>query len=210
MKNKLLKYILILFLLLIIGIIGIYVTVELSTRKNVFSDIETIPQNRVGLLLGTCKYNKGKYINYYYKYRIEAAVALYHAGKIDYILVSGDNSRKSYDEPSDIKNDLIEKGIPSSRIFLDYAGFRTLDSIIRAKKIFGQTKLTIISQEFHNKRALFISRYKGIDAVAYNAKDVSIRYGKKVIIREYLARVKMVLDLVFGKNPKYLGDRIEI
>ncbi len=182
-----------------------------SYSEKCYSTTKTIPKNRVGLVLGTIKYLKNNHLNYYYKYRIEAAVKLYKSGKIEYILVSGDNSRKSYDEPSEFKNDLIKRGIPENKIFLDYAGFRTFDSIIRSKEIFGQTSITIISQKFHNERALFIADKYDIDAIAYNAKDVSRRYGLKVMLREKFARVKTLLDLyILPTKPKFLGEKIVI
>ena len=125
-------------------------------------------------------------------------------------MVSGDNSKKDYDEPSTIKNDLINKGVPANRIYLDYAGFRTLDSIIRSKKIFGQNSITIISQQFHNERAIYLANMNKIDAVGFNATDVNTYYGFKTIMREKFARVKMMIDLIFGKEAKFLGDKVEI
>ncbi|MCG8700391.1 MAG: YdcF family protein, partial [Bacteroidales bacterium] len=169
--------------------------VERSTKDNLYSNTHSIPKNKVGLLLGTSKYVRGGSINQYYKYRIEAAVRLFKSGKIDYILVSGDNGTRHYDEPTVMKKDLIAKGIPGNRIYLDYAGFRTLDSVVRSKAIFGQHSITIISQQFHNQRALFIADNKGINAIGYNAKDVSANYGYKTRLREKFARAKMVLDL---------------
>lgn len=184
--------------------------VKKASSEYIYSESHAIPHNKVGLLLGTGKFLQSGHVNLYYKYRIDATLALFKAQKIDYILVSGDNSRNNYDEPSTIKNDLIARGIPEDRIFLDYAGFRTLDSIVRSDKIFGQKSLTIISQQFHNERAIFIAHKKGIDAIAYNAKDVSINYGIKVQIREKFARVKTMLDLVFRKKPKFLGEKVKI
>jgi len=171
-----------------------------------FITIENLPQNDVALVLGTGKLIKGKYVNRYYKFRIETAAELYHSGKVKHLLLSGDNSRKDYDEPSDMKVDLLKKGIPESAITLDYAGFRTLDSVVRCKEIFGQNKITIVSQKFHNERALFLAEQYDIQAVAINAKMPSVR--KKVLAREYLARVKAVLDVfVFGVEPKFLGNK---
>ena len=135
---------------------------------------------------------------------------MYNSKKIDFILVSGDNSHVDYDEPTDMKTDLMASGIPEAKIFLDYAGFRTLDSIVRAKQIFGQNKLTIISQPFHNKRAIYIAQHKGIEAIGYNAKDVPRNYGMKTMLREKLARTKMIFDLMFNKSPKFLGEKIAI
>ena len=105
-----------------------------------------IKKNKVGLVLGTAKVLQNGRLNLYFKYRIEATVALYKEGKIEFVLVSGDNSVKGYDEPTDFKDELVKRGIPPEKIFLDYAGFRTLDSVIRAKEIFGQEQITIISQ----------------------------------------------------------------
>jgi len=194
----------------LIGIFGADRLVEKSASDKVFNSTKKIPHNKVGLFLGTGKILSNGRINLYYKYRIEAAVKLYKAGKVDFILVSGDNSTKDYDEPSTIKEDLVKKGIPSNRIYLDYAGFRTLDSVVRCKEIFGQNSITIISQQFHNERAIYIAKRKNIDAVGFNAKDVNVHYGFKTRLRERFARVKMVLDLIFGKKPKFLGDKIEI
>jgi SanA protein len=197
----------------ILSLIGIFAAdrlVEKSASEKVFNSTKEIPYNKVGLFLGTGKILSNGRINLYYKYRIEAAVKLFKAGKIDFIIVSGDNSTKDYDEPSTIKEDLIKNGVPANRIFLDYAGFRTLDSVVRSKEIFGQSSITIISQQFHNERAIYIAKRKDIDAVGFNAKDVNVHYGFKTRLRERFARVKMVLDLIFGKKPKFLGEKIEI
>lgn len=194
----------------LIGLFGADRLVEKTASDKVFNSTEEIPYNKVGLFLGTGKILSNGRINLYYKYRIDAAVELFKAGKIDYILVSGDNSTKDYDEPSTIKEDLIKNGIAANRIFLDYAGFRTLDSVVRCKEIFGQSSITIISQQFHNERAIYIAKRKDIDAVGFNAQDVNVNYGFKTQIREKFARVKMVLDLIFGKKPKFLGEKIKI
>ncbi|WP_264793118.1 SanA/YdcF family protein [Aureispira anguillae] len=197
-------------LLLVLVIFGADFSIKASTIKQLHQSTETIPYNKVGLLLGTVKYLKNGRLNRYYKYRIEAAVRLFQAQKIDLILVSGDNSKKGYDEPTDMKEDLIKKGIPASKIVLDYAGFRTLDSVVRSLKIFGQKKITVISQQFHNERAIFIANYKGIEAIGFSAQDVSTRAGIKVMIREKFARVKVYLDLLLGVEPKFLGKPIKI
>lgn len=143
-------------ILLLIGIYGSNKLVEKTTADKIYDNTTKIPHNKVGLFLGTAKYVSNGQINLYYKYRIDAAVALFKAGKVKFILVSGDNSTKEYDEPSTIKKDLISKGIPANKIYLDYAGFRTLDSVVRCKEIFGQNNITIISQQFHNERAIYI------------------------------------------------------
>jgi len=171
--------------------------------------VNLIPRNKVGLLLGTAKYtDKGRHIvNLYYQNRIEAAVALYMAGKIDYVIVSGDKS-ENYDEPNIMKADLIARGVPAKRIFMDDSGFRTLDSILRCRDIFGQNKVTIISQDFHNRRALYIANHKRVTAIAYTAADGDSF--ADVILREKFARVKMALDLVLNTQARYYGETIQI
>jgi SanA protein len=184
--------------------------VNRSARNLVHDSIKDTPAKKVGLLLGTGKFRRNRHINLFYKYRIDATIALYKAGKIKYILISGDNSRKGYDEPTNMKEDLIAAGIPETVIYLDYAGFRTLDSIVRCKKVFSERDILVISQQFHNERALYIATANDMTAEGFNAKSVSKRYGAKTYIREYLARTKMFLDLLFGKDPKFLGEGIKI
>jgi len=184
--------------------------VKNDVKESMYDNITETPSKKVGLLLGTAKYVKGGWINLYYTHRITAAVELYKAGKIEYILISGDNGRESYDEPTLMKEDLMAAGIPESAIYLDYAGFRTLDSVVRCKIIFGELDILVISQQFHNERAVYIARAKGMQAIGYNAQDVNAKYGFKTHIREYLARTKMFLDLWFHKEPKFLGEEIQI
>lgn len=201
---------------LLIGLIisALVFTANYSIVKNAedktFSSIQNIGYNKVGLVLGTSKMLKSGHINLYFKYRVEATVDLYKNGKIDYVLVSGDNGNTNYDEPTDFKDELIKKGIPEDKIFLDYAGFRTLDSVVRAKEIFGQSSITIISQKFHNERAIYLAEKNDITAIGYNAKDLQNKYGWKTRVREYFARTKAFLDILIGVKPKFLGYKIEI
>ncbi|MCF6318790.1 MAG: YdcF family protein [Proteobacteria bacterium] len=202
-----------LFLLFIFPIIIVFASnysIERNAKNKTFSSISKINKNKVGLVLGTVKILKNGRINLYFKYRIDATVKLYKSGKIDFVLVSGDNGNKNYDEPTDFKNELIKRGVPESKIFLDYAGFRTLDSIVRAKEIFGQESITIISQKFHNERAIYLAEKNGIKAIGFNARDLSGKYGIKTKIREYFARTKAFLDVLFKVKPKFLGKKIEI
>lgn len=201
------------FLFLLMGLIAIYFSDRLISKSaiHVYTSVENIPHNKVGLVLGTSKYLKNKRINLYYKYRIKAAVDLYKSRKIDFVLISGDNSKKDYNEPKDFKSDLMKLGIPEGKIVLDYAGFRTFDSVIRSREIFSQNSITIISQKFHNERAIFIARKNNIQAIAYNAKDVGKYYGFKTLVREKFARVKTILDIYFlNTKPKFLGEKIKI
>jgi SanA protein len=208
--RKLLKYFFLALTLIALSLFGADYWVKSNANLKVYSSVESIPSNKVGLVLGTSKFNRNGYVNYYYKYRIEAAIKLYKSGKIEAFIVSGDNGNKEYDEPTQMKEDLIAGGVPEDVIYLDYAGFRTLDSIVRADKIFGQKKFTIISQQFHNERALFLGESYGYDVIAFNAKSVNAKYGLKTKVREKFARVKMLLDLTFGVQPKFLGEQVII
>lgn len=208
--SKLFKTISILLLCFGIIILVCNIYINSSTEDKTFSNVEDIPHNKVGMVLGTSKYLINGNINLYFQYRINATIKLYQSGKIDYILVSGDNGSKYYNEPSDFKEELITKGIPEDKIYLDYAGFRTLDSVVRSKLIFGQMSITVISQKFHNQRAIFLAEHHDINAVGFNAKDVTGRYGIKTKIREYIARTKAVLDVLFDVEPKFYGEEVEI
>jgi SanA protein len=186
-----------------------YLVVSKASDK-IYTESSETPARKVSLLLGNSKFVGGEWINLFYKYRVEAAVVIYNAGKINYILIRGDNSREGYDEPTSIKEDLRDAGIPENAIYLDYAGFRTLDFIVRCKEIFGETDITVISQQFNDERAIYLAESNGIKAIGYNAKDISGRYGLKTHLREYLARSKMFLNTLIGKKPKFLGEAIYI
>ena len=175
-------------------------------EEYVATDFNDLQYNEVGLLLGTSKYAYGR-PNLYFVNRINAAVELYRAGKVESILVSGDNSRVSYNEPQDMKDALIAAGVNAEDIYLDYAGFSTLDSVVRASKVFNIKSLTVISQQFHCERAIYIARAHGINAIGYAAKDVSGPSATRVKLREYLARTKAVMDVaIIGTEPTYYGD----
>lgn len=197
----------------VIAIFTIYanVKVERAARHRLYDDVASVPYNRVSLLLGTNPLNRLGRPNSYFTNRIRTAAALYKAGKTDYIIVSGDNHVATYDEPTAMRDALVALGVPEERIVPDYAGFRTLDSVVRAREVFGCDSLTIISQADHNVRALYIARANGIHAVAIAAP---LRAGRRVkirlAIREWLARDKMMLDLLLGKQPHFLGKRITI
>ena len=211
---RFIKNIITLFLILIV--LGILFTlwanhtIEYATDDYVTSSINKLPNEKVGLVLGTSKSLKNGNKNPYFFYRIEAAEELFKSGKIDYIIVSGDNSSQYYNEPEDMQTELIARGIPKTKIFLDFAGLRTLDSVVRAKEIFGQNSYLIISQRFHNERAVFLAQKKGIEAYGYNAKDVNKKAGFKTNLREYFARVKVFWDLFFGVDPKFSGSKVVI
>jgi len=212
--KKVIKNIFKIFLLLLVAGIIFIAWANYSIRKEsspfVSYKISDVPETKVALLLGTGKKLSNGMPNAYFYNRIQAAIDLYKSGKIKYIIVSGDNSTKDYNEPEDMQLSLMQYGIPKDRIIMDHAGFRTLDSVVRAKDIFGQHKLVIISQKFHNERAVFLARKNGMEAFGYNANDVNKYAGLKTNLREYLAKTKVYWDLLFGVHPKFGGEKIII
>ncbi|MDE5960446.1 MAG: YdcF family protein [Duncaniella sp.] len=199
------------FLLVIAFTVYANVRVEGATESRIFTSVDSIPHNKVALLLGTNPLNRWGRPNSYFTNRIKTAAELFHAGKVDFIIASGDNHTKEYDEPMAMRDSLISHGVPEDRIILDFAGFRTLDSVVRANEVFGCDSLTIISQEDHNARALYLAEANGIDAVAASAPLRAGRWVRmRLAIREWLARDKMMLDIWFGKQPHFLGEKIEI
>lgn len=198
-------------LAVVVGVVSLHTAISRNTERKVFSDIALLPDNHVGLLLGTAKYQPGGGINPYFSNRIDAAVELYKAGKIKYIIASGDNENESYNEPLQMRLSLLERGVPNEVIVLDYAGFRTLDSVVRTAEVFGQKHFTVVSQRFHNERAVYIGTYFGYDVVGYNAADIDPPSGVQTRLREYLARVKAIIDLhIVGRTPRFLGEPIRI
>lgn len=199
-------------LLLLVGVILTCNQIVVnSTKEKVFNDINSIKPTEVGLLLGTTPQTRiGGRKNMFFKYRIDAAEDLYNAGKIKYILISGDeNNLDGINEPECMKDSLVARGIPDNVIFLDGKGFRTLDSVVRMSKVFGVRIFTIISQRFHNERALYLAEHLGLDVEdlqAYNAKEPTSTMSMMTYIREYFARVKMFFDIWTNKQPSNLED----
>jgi SanA protein len=212
--KKTIKNIFTFFLLLLVAGIIFIAWANYSIKKEsesfVSYTIADVPETKTALLLGTGKTLSNGMPNAYFDNRIKAAADLYKSGKVQYVIVSGDNSTKDYNEPEDMQSALVEQGVPQDKIILDYAGFRTLDSVVRAKDIFGQTRLVIISQKFHNERAVFLARKNGMEAFGYNAEDVNKYAGLKTNLREYLAKAKVYWDLLFGVEPKFGGEKIVI
>lgn len=184
--------------------------IERETEGLIFDEAEKLPHTKTGLLLGTSPVLRGGYKNPYFDNRIAAAVKLYKLGIIKLLIVSGDNRRSDYNEPRAMRAALVKAGVPDSCIISDFAGLRTLDSVIRTKEIFSQDSIIVISQRFHNQRAVYIARRYGIVAFGFNAKDVSARVGYKTQVREFFARAKVFLDLWLSVQPKHLGEKISI
>jgi SanA protein len=214
-KKKYKGVVLKVMLLLIVAILVALVfycnhTIIEKTEGSVYYDVSKIPATKVGLVLGTSKYlSKGK-INPYFQYRIDATYKLYNTGKIKYIIVSGDNRKMNYNEPIAMKKSLIELGVADSIIYLDYAGFRTFDSVIRCREVFGQDTFTIVSQRFHLERAIYIAKRNRLKVYGFAANDVSVSMGIRTQVREYFARVKVFIDIIVDKQPKFLGEKVII
>ncbi|HEY5920002.1 MAG TPA: ElyC/SanA/YdcF family protein [Chryseolinea sp.] len=199
------------FLIFTLLIVASNLWIVQSTSHNVFSDLTKLPDHRVALVLGTSNKTVSGNVNPYFRNRIETAAQLYKMGKIDHLILSGDNRSMYYNEPIEMRKALIKLGVPTTAITLDYAGLRTLDSIVRCKEIFGQNKITIITQPFHSYRALFISHYYNIQAVAMVTDESDGEYSFRIRLREYFARTKAVLDLyVLKTSPRFLGEKEQI
>lgn len=185
---------------------AVMLAIDLGTsymvRDRIYTKLTELPYREHTMVLGTAKFYLSGSPNLYYKHRLQAAKYLYAANKSRYLLVSGDNKTPYYNEPKMMTADLVKMGIPKANLKQDYAGYNTLDSVVRASKVFGIEPFTIISQQFHCERALFIAKVKGIDAICYTAEYPAAHY--KVRIREFFARTGMALYLLFGVEPTSL------
>lgn len=204
---KKIKYILILSgLSLFLLIIGCYWIISFNSIGKTYDNIEEIPYNKIGLLLATSPFTAEGWRNHYYDNRIEATVQLYRNKKIDYIIASGGDysTEGGYNELVSIRDSLMNYGIPDTVILLDYEGTRTLNSIVKLRDVYKLNSVTIISQKFHNERAIYLAEKNGIKAIAYNAETPDI-VSKRIRNegREYLARVKMFIDLWMDKRPVF-------
>lgn len=199
-KNSI-KGLIVLGFILLLSVLLANIWIVYSTEDNNYYNLQKMPSNDVGLVLGTSKAIIGGKENMFFKYRMEAAARLYKEGKVKFLILSGNHDSVFYNEPNDMKKALMSLGVPENVMTLDFAGFRTYDSIIRCKEVFNQQKFTIISQPTHNARALFLAHELGIDAVAFAAQDVPTGY--KTYLREYLARPKAILDVYLLDRSKY-------
>lgn len=218
--GKIFKKILIFFsaLIIIFILISLFIYFYISnySKNFIYSDSKDLPENKVGLLLGISPVTSEGEVSKFFVTRMNAADELIKNKKIEYVLVSGDNRTVNYNEPKYMRNYLLKLGVDSGYIISDFAGRRTLDSVLRSYEIFNQNNITIISQKFHNERAVFIARKNGINAIAFNAKYPYQNNFQNIIIniktfaREFLARDIAVYDFLIGKQPEILGDSVEI
>ncbi|MCU5773194.1 outer membrane permeability protein SanA [Erwiniaceae bacterium BAC15a-03b] len=209
MLKRLIYGLIIIISLMIITALGLDRWISWKTTPYVYDDLTSLPHRQVGVVLGTAKYYRTGVINQYYLYRMQGAINAYNSGKVNYLLLSGDNAQQSYNEPMTMRRDLIAAGVEPADIVLDYAGFRTLDSIVRTRKVFDTNDFIIITQRFHCERALFIALHMGIQAQCYAVPSpknmLSIR------LREVGARLGALADLYLMKRePRFLGPLVPI
>nr|WP_027074694.1 ElyC/SanA/YdcF family protein [Mannheimia granulomatis] len=201
---KLFKIIVGLNLFAILALLVIDALTSYIVRDKVYTNIELLPHREYAVVLGTAKFYTKDVINEYYKYRLDTAAELIKDEKVDKLLLSGDNKTPYYNEPKTMTVDLLKMGIATQKIKQDYAGYRTFDSIIRAKEVYKLPPFTIVSQKFHCERALLIAKFRNIDAICYAAKYPEGAY--QVRVREILARAAMMLSLLTGMAPETLED----
>ncbi|MEM1059549.1 MAG: ElyC/SanA/YdcF family protein [Verrucomicrobiota bacterium] len=187
-------------------IIAMNLWVIALSEPYVYRNLEALPSKKVGLVLGTSPRVKGGQRNTYFTQRMDAAAALFQADKIRHIIVSGDNRSRYYNEPKYMRDALLERGVPREAITLDYAGFRTLDSMVRAKRVFGQSSIIVITNDFHLNRAIFIGREHHEDVIGFAAGDQGGWKGLRHHGREVGSRVLAFLDVYFlDTQPYYPG-----
>jgi len=191
---------------LALAVAGINLWMTLRCRDRIHWEAADVPRTDVALVLGTSKLI-GDRMNVHFRVRMDAAASLYKAGRVRHILVSGDNSTAHYNEPEDMKQSLMERGVPAKAITCDFGGLRTLDSVVRARDIFGVTKCVIVSDDFHLARALWIADRHSVSATAFYEDPVRWRTSGKTRIREWFARVKAVADEITGTEPKFGGKK---
>lgn len=206
-SNFLFRAPLVIFLLLVLS--NLYIIIKGSDFIHASTD-EITPKN-VALVLGTSKSQRNGDRNPFFYNRINAAFELYEAGKVKHFILSGDNREKYYNEPMDMKKALMELGVPDSLITLDYAGLSTLDSVVRAKLIFGQDNILVVTQKFHSYRTIFLCHAFDVNAEVYLAASIPVRHAKWVHLREFFARPRAILDVyLIHRTPKHLGEKIDI
>lgn len=182
------------------------IAVRINASGKTYDDVDLIPHNRVGILLGSGPQYKNGDVSYTFKNRMTAAAELYHHGKIDKIVATGGDFiyEGGSDQPIAMRDSLIKLGVPEDKIILDYEGIRTFNSVLKAKEIYGLDSVTFISQADHNCRSIWLAEHFGISAIGYNAKEnevLSRKIGDDV--HEYPARVKMFIDILTGLHPKF-------
>ncbi|HEX8295130.1 MAG TPA: ElyC/SanA/YdcF family protein [Chthoniobacteraceae bacterium] len=182
-----------------------------TSQAAVYASLPDLPANDVGIVLGTSPLLAGGTPNPFFVNRVDAAASLYRAGKVRHLLLTGDNGRRQYDEPTAMHHALLERGVPAEAMTSDYAGFRTLDSMARAHAVFEITRCTLVTDDFHLPRALFLARRHGLEASGFASRPVPWRWSKKTRLREIGSRVKAWLDVyLLQTQPRFFGPKVKI
>ncbi|MBL9114056.1 MAG: YdcF family protein [Verrucomicrobiaceae bacterium] len=204
-------------MVIVIGIISVLTPlaaewwIARQSRPRCFTNAAEVPVCHAAVVLGTSPLMRDGRSNLFFNGRMDAAAKLLKAGRVKTLIVSGDNGSAEYDEPTAMKAALVTRGVSSERVVLDYAGFRTLDSVVRAKEVFGQTRVIFVSQPFHNARAVYLARAVGMEAYGFNAREVPAAASWKTWFREKLACAKALLDVhVLNTRPRFLGERVPV
>ena len=185
--------------------------IERYAAGRCYDSWSALPHCNAAVVLGASDRTASGAVNLHYLYRIDAAAELWHRGIVRWLLVSGDNGRVDYDEPTQMKADLVARGVPATVIYRDYAGFRTLDTVVRARDVFGLDQFIIVSQPDHIRRAVYLAHSHGINAIGYAAQAVNLRSGLKTRIREWFARGKAVLDIeILNAQPRFRGESVVV
>ncbi len=194
----------------LVFVLGCNLAAKAVATGRLHDNVLDVPPERVAVVFGTTDTVNGRE-NLYFRYRIDAAAELWRTGRVCCLIVSGDNRSRYYNEPQKMRRALVEAGVPGKLIVCDYAGLRTLDTVVRAKEVFDVEKVVFVSQRFQNERAVYIAQAHGMDACGYNARDVEGQAGWRTKIREIGARVKMWLDVnILGTRPRHLGKKVKL
>ncbi|WP_158554709.1 SanA/YdcF family protein [Methylovirgula sp. 4M-Z18] len=196
-------------------IVGAWAYIAGTTDSRITASVDAVEPAEAGLVLGTARLIHGRFLNPFFSSRIAAATDLYASGKVKYLIVSGNREDSGpyagiYDEAADMKDALVMAGVPAEKIYRDDAGFRTLDSVLRAKSVFGQDKVVVVSQRFHLERALFLAEAHGLNFQGFAAKDPTQMPLQHVTLREAFARPWAVLDVLIGRAPRIAGKAVAL
>ncbi|AOM01845.1 ElyC/SanA/YdcF family protein [Cobetia marina] len=187
-------------------VVGLNLWVVMSTRDRIASSPLTCESREVGIVFGTSHGLVGGGRNPHYQARLDTAAQLYRLHRVSNLLLSGDNRTRYYNEPMTMWRDLRDRNVPQQFMTLDYAGFSTFDTLVRAHKVFGVDQAVLVTQPWHLPRALFIADVLGLDAVGCPAVSERRPAGLRLMLREWLARAATVGDLyLWGRKPRFLG-----
>ncbi|MFT5433201.1 MAG: SanA protein [Myxococcota bacterium] len=197
-------------LVAVVALLSGDIVIDLQASDHVYASVDTVPERHVAIVPGARVYSDGT-PSPALEHRLECARRLLEAGKVEMILVSGDHAAPEYDETNAMQSWLMDHGVAANQIALDHAGFRTLDTMQRAARVFGVKSAVICTHEFHQGRSVFLARQAGIDAVGLIADLVPDPAATRNAMRESVARAWALLDVyVLGTEPRHLGPTIDL